>query len=324
MGTRWYLVRRATWAVAVALLVVSLTWLLLRLTPDYDVVMAGQSAAQRGESAAAAQERLRELRGYDRPLWEQYADFVANVFTLDWGYSRSRSQPVTEALTTALYYTVQYSVPWTVLTLVVGTAAGLYSAANRHSWTDTLVTGGAFFGVSIPNFWFGIVLLLVFAVELQWVPVLYDTSVPVFSLANARQLLLPVVVLVTGSVGAIQRVARNESIATLDEGFVKTARAKGAGERRVLTRHVLRPAAVPMSTTYVGTLLGLFTSSSVLVEEVFGIPGLGRLYLQAILSQDTPLVVGVSFVFAFVAVVGNLLQDVAYTLLDPRIDYGDR
>ena len=324
MGMRWYVARRLLWTVVVAFVIVSVTWALLRFTPDQDVLAAGQAAAQAGENATAAQERVRELRGYNRPLWQQYVDYMVDVFTLDWGFSESRSQPVTTAVWNSLSYTVQYSVPWTVGTLVFGTALGLYSAANQYTWKDNAATLFAFFGVSIPNFWFGIILLLVFAVQLQWVPVTFQTGVPVFSWANARQLVLPVVVLVTGSVGIIQRVSRNESAEYLNTDFVKTARSKGVGERRIITRHILRPASVPMSTTYVGSLLALFVGNSVLVEEVFSIPGLGRLLLQAAVAQDTSLVLGTSFVFVAVAVLGNLVQDIVYTVLDPRIDFSDR
>jgi peptide/nickel transport system permease protein len=321
---RWYVARRLMWAVVVTFIIVSITWLMLRLTPDQDIIQAGQAAAQAGQNATAEQERLRELRGLNEPLWVQYASYMENVFTLDWGFSESRSQPVTEAVWTSLYYTVQYSVPWTVLTLVFGTAAGLYSTAHQYSWKDNLMTFLAFFGFSIPNFWFGIILLLVFSVYLGWVPITYQTDVGVFSWTNVKQLILPVFVLVTGSVGGIQRVSRNESAEYLNTDFVKTARAKGANSQRILTRHILRPASVPMSTTYVGTLLALFTGASVLVETVFSIPGLGRLLLQGLTSQDTPLVLGTSFVFIFLTIIGNLLQDIVYTVLDPRIDYGDR
>lgn len=324
MGMRWYVARRVMWTGVVSFIIVSLTWALLTLTPDPAVQQAGQAAAMAGQNATEAQDRIRELRGLNEPLWKQYANYMLNVFTLDWGFSRSRAQPVTAAVWQAIYFTAQYSIPWTVGTLIFGTVLGLYSASNQYSWKDNAATLFAFLGVSIPNFWFGIILLLVFAVQLSWVPVVYNTEVAVFSLANAKQLLLPVIVLVTGSVGAIQRVARNESAEYLNTDFVKTARAKGADEQRILTRHILRPASVPMSTTYVGTLLYLFVGSSVLVEEVFSIPGLGRLLLQAALSQDTPLVLGTSFVFVAVAVLGNLLQDIVYTVLDPRIDFSDR
>ncbi|MFB6151357.1 MAG: ABC transporter permease [Haloarculaceae archaeon] len=324
MGMRWYVARRLMWTGVVAFIIVSVTWVLFRFTPNQEVLQAGQRAAMRGANATEAQERIRQIEGLNQPLWQQYVDYVVNVFTLNWGYSDSRAQPVTDALLSSLYYTAQYSIPWTIGTVVFGTAAGLYSAANQYSWKDNAATLLAFFGLSIPNFWFAIMLLLVFGVYLQWVPIVYQSNVAVFSWLNVKQLILPVFVLITGSVATIHRVSRNESAEYLNADFVKTARAKGADSQRIFTRHILRPAAVPMSTTYVGTLLALFTGSSVVVEEVFSIPGLGRTLLQGIIAQDTSLVLGAFFVFTAIAVIGNLIQDIVYTVLDPRIDFSDR
>lgn len=324
MGMRWYAARRVMWAFVVTFIIISVTWGLLAAAPDQDILDAKQAAAQQGQSGEAAAEQMRQLRGYDRPIWERYTTYMVDAFTLNWGWSESRGQPVTEAILNSLYYTAQYSVPWTILSLLFGTSVGLFSAVNQYTKKDHLATFFAFFGMSIPNFWFGIILLLVFAVHLGWVPVIYNSDVPVFSWANVKQLILPVFVLVTGSVGTFMRVTRNEAAEYLNTDFVKTARAKGADDQRILTRHILRPASVPMSTTFVGSMLALFIGSSYLVEVVFGIPGLGMLTLQAIESQDTPLVIGTSFIAIFIAVIGNLIQDIVYTLLDPRISYGDR
>ena len=324
MGMRWYAARRVMWAAVVAFIIISITWGLLAAAPDKDILEAKQKAAQQGESAEAAAERLEKLKGHDRPLWERYTTYMTDVFTLRWGWSESRGQPVTDAILTSLYYTMQYSIPWTILTLVLGAVVGLYSAVNQYTKKDHAATLFAFFGMSIPNFWFGIILLLIFAVHLGWVPVIYNTDVPVFSWANVKQLILPVFVLVTGSIGTYMRVTRNEAAEYLNTDFVKTARAKGANNHRILTRHILRPASVPMSTTFVGSMIYLFIGQSYLVEMVFGIPGLGNLTLQAIQSQDTALVLGTSFIGIFVAVIGNLVQDIAYTVLDPRIDFSDR
>lgn len=324
MGMRWYVARRLMWTGVVAFIVVSVTWLLIRLAPDAEVVQAGQQAAIRGMNATQAEERIRQLEGLDQPLWQQYIDYVVNVFTLNWGWADSRAQPVTEALVSGLYYTAQYSIPWTIGTVLFGTVAGLYSAANQYTWKDNAVTLVSFFGLSIPNFWFAIMLLLIFGVTLGWFPIVFDPNVPVFSWENAEQLVLPTFVLITGSVAQIHRVSRNEAAEYLNTDFVKTARAKGADSQRILSRHILRPAAVPMSTTYVATLLALFYGSSVVVEVIFSIPGLGRVTYDAIIAQDTSLVLGGFFVFTIIAVIGNLIQDLVYTILDPRIDFSDR
>lgn len=324
MGFARYVTARVAWAVVVSLVIVTLTFLLLSFAPNPDIQQAATQAALQGEDPQEAVERERELRGLDEPLHVRYLDFLRSIYTLDWGWSDMRSQPVTTALLEALYYTAQYSVPWTILTVVVGPLVGLYSSANMYSWRDHVATGFAFFGYAIPNFFFGIILLLVLGVWLDWIPVIYNTEVPVFSVENAVQLSVPVFVLVTGSVGGIMRVSRNESAEYINADFVKTARAKGVSPRRAYALHILRPTMVPLSTTMVGQLLLLFAGSSLLVEVVFGIPGLGRLLFEAVIAQDTNLVLGSTLVFVFVGVVGNLLQDLAYTALDPRIGYEDR
>jgi peptide/nickel transport system permease protein len=321
---RWYVVRRLLWAGFATFVILSATWALLTALPNQTVAQLQFQAAQSGGSAEAAAEAFRESRGLDRPLYVQYADYMSNMLTLNWGWSESRSQTVMAAILEAIRFTAIYSVPTTVLSILIGLAIGLYSATHQYTATDYAATTFAFFGVAIPNFWFAIILLLVFGVQLGWVPVVFDSSAPVFSLAMAEQLVLPVVVLVTSTIAGIMRYSRAEALEYVEAAFVKTARAKGAGELRVLSRHVLRPAAVPLVTILLGDILTIFLASSYLVEVVFGIPGLGQLSWEAILAQDTALVLGTTLVFTFIAVVGNLLQDVAYTVLDPRIDYGDR
>ncbi|MFB6192324.1 MAG: ABC transporter permease [Haloarculaceae archaeon] len=282
MGLEWYIARRVAWAVVVTFVIVSITWALLTAAPNPEVSQAATQAALQGGDPAEARERARQLRGLDAPLHQRYVDYVVGVYTLQWGWSQTRNQPVTEALVTSLYYTAQYSVPWTLLTVLLGPLVGIYSAANQYSWKDHLATGFAFFGYAIPNFFFGIILLLLFGVYLGWIPIIYDTDVPVFSLANARQLAMPVFVLVTGSIGGTMRVARNESAEYINADFVKTATAKGVSPLRIYARHILRPTMVPLSTTIVGQLLALFIGSSLLVEVVFGIPGIGRTTFRAI------------------------------------------
>ncbi|GAB7095611.1 ABC transporter permease [Halolamina litorea] len=324
MGMEWYIVRRVAWAAIVTFIIVSITWGLMAAAPNPEVQAAATQAAMDGDDPTAAAERAEARLQLDRPLHERFMDYVVGVYTLNWGWSNTRNQPVTQAILESLYYTVQYSVPWTILTVLIGPLVGLYSAANQYSWKDHVATGFAFFGFAIPNFFFGIILLLLFGVTLRWIPIVYQTDVPVFSVQNAIQLAVPVFVLVTGSIGAIMRVSRNESVEYTNADFVKTARAKGVSTYRIYFRHVLRPTMVPLSTTIVGYLLALFTGSSLLVEVVFGIPGLGRTLYDAVVAQDTSLVLGSTLFFTFVATIGNLIQDLVYTLLDPRISFEDR
>ncbi|MEZ3164756.1 ABC transporter permease [Halorubrum sp. RMP-47] len=324
MGFGRYVTARVLWAAVVSLIIVTVTFLLLSAAPNPAVQRAATQAALQGGDPTEAAERVRELRGLDQPLYVRYFDFIRNVYTLEWGWSVSRSQPVMEAVTQALYYTAQYSIPWTILTVILGPLVGVYSAANMYSWKDHAATGFAFFGYAIPNFFFGIILLLIFGVWLEWIPITYKTGVPVFSIQNAIQLAIPVFVLVTGSIGAVMRVSRNESAEFQNADFMKTAKAKGVSPLRAYAYHVMRPTLVPLSTTLVGQLLALFLGASLLVEVVFSIPGLGRMTYEALLAQDTNLVLGTTLFFTFVAVIGNLIEDLVFTVLDPRISYDDR
>jgi len=324
MGIARYVGLRVLWAATVSFIIVTITFLLMAAAPNPAIQEAATQAALEGGDPQQAVERERALRGLDEPLHVRYVDFIRNVYTLNWGWSDQRSQPVTEALGEAIFYTAQYSIPWTILTVLIGPLVGVYSAANMYSWRDHAATAFAFFGYAIPNFFFGIVLLLLFGVWLDWIPIVYRTDVAVFSLANARQLALPVFVLVTGSIGAVMRVSRNESAEFRKAAFMKTAKAKGVSPFRAYAYHVMRPTLVPLSTTLVSQLLAIFLGSSLLVEVVFGIPGLGRLTFDALVAQDTNLVLGTTLAFTFVAVIGNLLEDLAFTLLDPRISYDDR
>jgi peptide/nickel transport system permease protein len=306
------------------MIIVTIAFLLISFSPNPEIQDAVRSASLQGENPAEARERIKELRGLDQPLHERYLDFMQNVYTLEWGWSDSRNQPVEEALLESVYYTAQYSIPWTILTVLIGPLVGLYSAANMYSWKDHAATGFAFAGWAMPNFFFAIILLLVFGIWLEWIPITYNTDAAVFSLENARQLFFPVFVLVTGSIAATMRVARNESAEFINADFMKTAKAKGVSPFRAYAYHVMRPTLVPLSTTLVGQLLAVFLGSSLLVEFVFSIPGLGRTTFDALVAQDTNLVLGSVLIFTFIGVVGNLLEDLVFTVLDPRISYDDR
>jgi peptide/nickel transport system permease protein len=321
---KWYITRRLLWTVVATFIILSITWLLLVLTPNQQVAQLQFQAAMGGGDPQEVAEAIEQQRGLNRPLLDRYVDYMTNMASLNWGWSTSRSQPVIEAIMEAIPYTMMYSVPWTILSVTIGLSIGLYSATHQYSRFDYTATFVAFFGYAIPNFWFGIILLVVFGVHLNMIPILFDPNVAVFSVANAKQLIAPVFVLTTGSLAALARYSRAEALEYVEATFTKTARAKGASDNRILLFHILRPASVPLSTILVADLLGLFIANSYLVEVVFGIPGLGQLTFKAIQSQDTALVLGTTLIGVLIAVVGNLLQDVAYTVLDPRIDYGDR
>lgn len=319
-----YIGRRVAWAVVASFLILTVTFVLLWITPDPQVATIQLEAAQTGADAEEAVEAYRIQRGLDDPVYVQYFDYLRNMATLDWGWSETNSMPVTQAIAEAIPYSLMYAVPSLVLSTVLGLAIGLYSATHQYTKKDYAATFFAFFGLSIPDFWFAIILLVIFGSFLNWVPILFDPNVAVFSLANAQQLVLPVVVLTLSSIAGLMRYSRAEALEYVEAEFVKTARAKGVSERRILYRHIFRPASVPLATILVGDLLTIVLASSYLIEVVFGIPGLGKLSFDAIVNQDTELVLGTVLVPAFLVIISNLAQDIAYTVLDPRIDYGDR
>ncbi len=331
---KWYIFKRFVWAGVATLVILTVTFVLMYLTPDVRLLELEFEAAQAGRDPQQARQAAAEARGLDQPFHVQYIEFMRNMLTLNWGWSTTRSQTVMDALTDAIPYSLMYGVPAVLISTVLGLAIGLYSATHQYTRTDYVATFFAFFGISIPNFWFAIVLLVVFGAWLGWVDILFDPNASkvdgefalraILGWENVKQLILPTFVLTTTSIAGVMRYSRAEALEYVEAEFVKTARAKGVDDRTILLKHVFRPASVPLATILVGDLLGIIFVGSYLIEVVFGIPGLGLLSYHAIVNQDTALVFGTVFVPTFIAIVGNLAQDIAYVILDPRIDYGDR
>jgi peptide/nickel transport system permease protein len=331
---KWYIFKRFVWAGVATLVILTVTFVLMYLTPDVRLLELEFEAAQAGRDPQQARQAAAEARGLDQPFHVQYIEFMRNMLTLNWGWSTTRSQTVMDALTDAIPYSLMYGVPAVLISTALGLAIGLYSATNQYTKTDYAATFFAFFGISIPNFWFAIVLLVVFGAWLGWVDILFDPNASkvdgefalraILGWENVKQLILPTFVLTTTSIAGVMRYSRAEALEYVEAEFVKTARAKGVDDRTILLKHVFRPASVPLATILVGDLLGIIFVGSYLIEVVFGIPGLGLLSYHAIVNQDTALVFGTVFVPTFIAIVGNLAQDIAYVILDPRIDYGDR
>ncbi|MFB6119188.1 ABC transporter permease [Halosegnis sp.] len=336
MGMKWYVARRLAWAVFATWIAVSLTFLLLVAAPNPGAEAAAAQCASQGQDPEVCRQNYLEERGLDRPIPVQYADYMTGIVTLNWGYAESQGKPVLDAIGDAWVYSAQYFIPSILISALVGYAIGLYSALNKYTLTDYFGSFVAYFGISIPNFWFAIVLILVVGVWFRDASILgislepyslrtyYEVSFPIFSWKNAKQLILPVIVLSTASVASQMRYSRAQALEYANSDFVKTARSKGASMWRVLIAHVLRVALVPLSTILIVDILAVLFAGSFVIEAIFQIPGLGRLSLEAINQKDTQLVLGVTLIPVFLAIVGNLLQDLAYVVLDPRIDYGDR
>lgn len=285
-------------------------------------------------------QRMRHQLGLDQPVYIQYLRFLGGALQGDFGESIRTRQPVIWEIEQAIPVTVQLSLAALAFALVAGLLIGVLAARFPHSALDTGSMVGVLVGVSMPVFWTGILLLLVFGGILGWLPLggVLDGSLSVRRITGAplldgvlagswpivwsagRHLVLPALALGATSMAAIARMARSTMLDVLGLDFIRTARAKGLAERRVVSRHALRNALLPV-VTLVGLQLGLLLSGAVLTETIFALPGLGRLAITSVLARDYPMVQGVVLIAAAIFVVANLVVDVLYVYLDPRVRF---
>ncbi len=292
-----------------------------------------------GERATLAQlTSLRHQLGLDQPVVVQYLDFMAQVMRGDFGVSLRSNHPALADVWVAFPVTLQLALAALALATVLGVPIGVVAATRPGSTWDTVLMTATLFGVSMPIFWLGLMLLLVFGAWLDWLPIgglmptgldvprvtgmtVLDSLIsgrPDLIAASLRYLVLPAVTLATIPLAMIARITRSEMLAMASLDHVRTARAKGMPEGRVILRHILRNALIPLITV-IGLQLGLLLSGAVLTETIFALPGLGRLMVDSILSRDYPVVQAGALFVALVFVIVNLLVDLTYGLLDPRI-----
>lgn len=301
---------------APVLLILSVAvFLMLHLTPGDPVqIMLGQDA---DPGAIAA---LRVQLGLDQPLPIQYIRWVGSVARGDLGRSIRTNQPVLEAIVTRLPVTIELSVLALVLSLVTGLPAGTLAAIRRNSSVDLASTGLALMGVSLPSFFVGVLLILVFALWLRWVPPSGYTPLIQDPLMNLKQMFMPALALGAALAGIVARIMRSSLLEVLDTDYMRTARAKGLSEQESVVTHGLKNAMLPV-VTVVGLQVGALLGGAILIETVFALPGIGRLAVDSIFSRDFPIVQGVVLFLALVRVACNLVADVLYAYLDPRISF---
>jgi ABC-type dipeptide/oligopeptide/nickel transport system permease component len=316
-GLQGYIVRRLLLAVPVLAGVSILVFAVMHLSPgDPAAIMLGAQATREDV------ERLHRDLGLDRPLPVQYAHWLGRVVRGDLGRSIPLGRAVLPEVLVRFKATLILTAGALAVALVIGVPAGIVSATRQYSWLDRLSMGVAVTGVSLPVFWTGIMLIIVFSLTLGWLP-----SAGMYSPYGAgdlgdlvRHLLLPAVTLGTASAAALARMTRSAVLEIVRQDFVRSARAKGLDERAVIGRHVLRNALNPIVTVLgiqVGTLLG----GAILTETVFSWPGLGSMMVRAIQARDYPLVQGGVLLIATTFVLVNLLVDLMYAVFDPRIRY---
>ncbi len=302
-----YVVRRLLLAIPVLLGVVTLVFLALRLIPgDPALIMAGEAAPQ--EVVA----RIRTQLGLDRPLAVQYGIYIWNLVRGDLGESVRTRRPVTQELGFRLPATLELASASMAIAVVLGLTAGIISATRQYSILDYATMVGALVGISIPVFWFGLMAMWIFSVRLGWFPV--------GGRGTLRHLVLPAITLGAMATGMIARMTRSSMLEVLRQDYIRTGKAKGLTERSVNLRHALRNALIPV-VTVVGLQFGGLLAGSVLTETVFTWPGVGRLMVDSITNRDYPVVQGAVLVIALVFTAVNLLVDLAYSFVDPRIRY---
>ncbi len=310
-----FLIRRLGQSLLLLLIVSVIGFAILHLAPGGPL---SQFAAG-GEMTQADLDRIAEQLGLNRPLPVQYAEWLWRMLSGDWGRSYRDQQPVLHVIASHLGATLELMLTSTLLAMVIGAWVGILGAIKRYSLFDALATVGAMVALSIPTFWFGLVVIYVFSVGLGWLPSGNRYTVGDGSFLNqVHHLIGPCIVLALVSTAVWSRYMRSSMLDVINQDYIRTARAKGVPERQILLRHALRNALLPMITItglHVPTLL----SGALVTETVFTWPGMGRLFLDSISYRDYPVVMGILMFTAVLVLLGSLIADLLYGVADPRI-----
>ena len=310
-----YILRRILSTLPVMGIVALFVFSLLYIAPgDPAAVIAGDQASP------ADVERIRQGLGLDRPFLVQFGTWLWNILHGDLGTSIFTNLPVSKMIAQRIEPTFSLMAITLVLTILVAVPLGVVAAWKAGSWVDRTIMAFAVFAFSLPVFVVGYVLAYVFALQFEWLPVQGYTPLTAGVWPWLKNLILPALALGSVYIALIARITRASMLEVLQQDYVRTARAKGLGQRNILFVHALKNAAVPI-VTVIGIGIALLIGGAVVTESVFAIPGLGRLTIDAILRRDYPVIQGIVLLFSFLYVLVNLMVDVTYTLVDPRIRY---
>jgi peptide/nickel transport system permease protein len=314
-----FIVRRVIQSVVVLILVTILVFIAMRLLPGDPIRMLLSQNAQ----AQITQEQIDYMRhqyGLDKPLIIQYFNWMGGIFRGDLGKSILNHVPVANEILRRLPITLNLGIPAFILGIVLGVPAGIICAVRRGKFIDTLVTTISNVGITIPFFWLGFLLIWVFGLKLHWLPVQGYTSPFEDLWLNIRQLILPVICLAVFPIASTARQTRSSMLEVMKKDYIRTAWAKGLREQIIILRHALKNSLIPV-VTLAGMGLSMIIGGSVIDETVFNIPGMGRLAVQSVFSQDYPYVQGIVLFVAVIVLLANLITDISYSWLDPRIRY---
>ncbi|HIX58576.1 MAG TPA: ABC transporter permease [Candidatus Blautia gallistercoris] len=303
-----YTLKRLGQTILVLLGITLVTFILLNVVPGDPVAMMLDKRAD-AETIA----KVRHEMGLDLPLWQQYLNFLKGAIHLDFGQSYFTKEVVTDALMRCFRVTVQLAAMAFIFALVIGLTCGIISAVKRGTWIDSLLMTLSMVGVSAPAFWVAIILQIVIGLKLD--------LLPISGFDGPLNYILPSIALGTRYAGSIARITRTSMLDVIKQDYIRTARSKGVAEKLVIMKHALKNAMIPI-VTLVGTELGYMLTGSMLIEKVFSIPGIGNLAVDAMTNRDLPLLQGTVMYIALVFVIVNLVVDLSYAFIDPRIRYG--
>lgn len=312
-----YLLKRILIALPVILGVTVISYFIISMAPGDAVDLM----VDPNISKADLEQRRRDL-GLDQPIAVQYAKWLGQTLQGNLGYSFLNSQPVADRIGERVIPTLGLSFMALLLAYLVAIPVGVISATRQYSWIDYTSSVGALMGVSIPGFFLGIGLIYVFSLRLDWLPVsgMRSLGIEPNTWDLLKHLILPAIVLSTGTMGSVTRYARSAMLEVVRQDFVRTARAKGVAERLVIYKHALRNALIPV-VTLIGLQIPGLLGGAIITEQIFGWPGMGRLTIEAITQRDYPVLMGLNLLAASLVVFGGLLSDLMYSLVDPRIRF---
>ena len=302
-----YITKRIIMLLPVLFGVSLISFAFLHMVPGDPVTLLAGDQADQGYI-----ETLKKEYGLDRPLYIQYLQFVSHVVRGDFGTSIRSREPVIKLLKVRFIFTTQLASLSILIAGLIGLIAGVISATKRYSIIDNVCMVGSLFGISVPIFWFALLLMLVFAVYLGWFPA--------GGSGTLKHLILPAVALGASSSAVIARMTRASMLEVIRQDYIRTARANGFGEMIIVYKHALKNAMIPVITVF-GLEFGYMLGGAVLTETVFSLPGLGRLMVEGIFQRDYPVVQGAMLLVATTFVLINLLTDIVYSIFDPRIRY---
>ncbi|CAN5116547.1 ABC transporter permease [soil metagenome] len=313
-----YIARRLIQAIPLLFGISVISFAILKAVPG------GPTAAYEGNPSFTDEDlrRLEAAFGLDQPVHVQYVNWFTRFIQGDWGYSYSGGQPVLQLIFERLPNTLYLTIVVYIVVLLISIPVGVLTATRQYSWFDHIVTGSTFAFLSTPTFWLGLLLIIFFGLQLRWLPLggIATVGAPFDIVDRLRHLVLPVATLSLVQIGSYTRFLRASMLETVNQDFMRTARAKGLLERVVVLRHALKNAAIPLVTVAALDLPDLFAGALV-TEQIFGWPGMGRLFWDSATRSDYPVLMGILAITSALIVLANLLADVLYGYLDPRIRY---